>query len=193
MKINIKNFHFAKVAEKEGVLVYEKPVHIPGLEEITRTPQVATGKKYGDGIIRYSISKKTGYTVELNHNVIPAEIKSYMEGTTISESGVEHGSSTDKPRPFAAGWEVEKADGESEYIWFLFGFAEPISVSTKQSEDNVNFSSDTLKITFLEHESLKRFYTFVDKSLAINASVTAADFFSKVQTKDAIERASESV
>ena len=58
MKINVKNFHIAKVTEQDGALVYEKPIPIPGLEQVSRAPQISSGSKYGDGIVRFKVSKK---------------------------------------------------------------------------------------------------------------------------------------
>ena len=189
MKINVKNFHIAKVAEQDGALVYEKPIPIPGLEQVSRAPQISSGSKYGDGIVRFKVSKKAGYQINISHNEIPAELRAYMEGATITDGGIEYGSSSDNPKPFAAGWEVERVDGQSEFTWFLFGLAEPITVDVKQSEDNTNFSSDSISITFMEHDSLKRFYTLVNTSIEKNKDVKASDFFSKVQTKDVVETA----
>ena len=188
MKINVKNVHLAEVTEADGVLTFGTPDHIPGLEQVGRVPQVASAKKYGDGIVRFNVSKKTAYQINFQHNEIPTKWKSYLEGTTLT-NGVESGATTDIPKPFAMGWEVEKAGGKSEFIWFLYGVAEPVTVEARQSEDNINFTSDAVQATFMEHISLKRFYTLVDTSLAENAIIKAEDFFSKVQTTDTIAKA----
>lgn len=188
IKINVRNFHMAKVTEKDGVLAFDTPEHIPGVEQVGRVPMISSGKKYGDGIVRFSVSKKNSYEITIAHNQIPTEWKSYLEGTTIA-SGVESASSEDVPGMVAIGWEVEKTGGKKEFIWFLYGTAEPITVDVQQSEDNVNFTSDSLKITCMEHTSLKRFYTLVDTELEANAAITAETFFSKVQTTDTIAKA----
>lgn len=187
IKVNCKNFHIAFCTETDGQLQYEKPIHIVGLEKVSRTAKVADGGKYGDGVLRFSVNKKTSYELSVDHNLIPSEIRAKMEGVTVSESGVEYGSSSDRPNPFACGWETEMEDGSSQFIWFLFGVAEPISVEVQQSEDKINFTSDSISMTMMEHNSLKRFYTFVDTSIDKNKAITAKQFFSKVQTGDVIQ------
>lgn len=58
IKVNCKNFHIAFCTEADGQLQYEKPIHIVGLEKVSRTAKVADGGKYGDGVLRFSVNKK---------------------------------------------------------------------------------------------------------------------------------------
>lgn len=189
IKINCKNFHIAFCAEVDGVIQYEKPQHIVGLEKVSRSAKVANGGKYGDGVLRFSVNKKTAYELTIDHNFIPSAIRSRMEGTTITAKGVEYASSKDTPTPLAVGWETELEDGTSQFIWFLFGVAQPITNDIQQSEDNINFTSDNISLTMMEHNSLKRYYTFVDTSITGNEEITAEKFFSQVQTGDEIVQA----
>lgn len=189
IKINCKNFHIAFVEEADGALIYEKPYHIEGVESVSRTAQVSSGGKYGDGVLRFQVNKKSAYDLSINHNLIPSDIRSKMEGTTITEDGVEYGSSSDRPHPLAVGWETEMEDGTSQFVWFLYGVAEPITTEIQQSEDNINFTSDSVNLKMMEHNSLKRYFTFVDTSIKGNENITAEMFFSQVQTGDKIVQA----
>lgn len=185
-KINIKNLHFAEIEESpEGVITFKKPEHIPDIMEAGRNPQVASGQLYGDGKVSHATSKKNAYDVTISHNKIPSKWRRYMEGTNYA-TGVESGTSGDEPKPFACGWEVEKTEGQSEYIWFLYGKATPIQETVRQSEENINYSTDSITITFTENDSLGRFYTFIDTEDETITPAMAADFFKKVQTGDVI-------
>lgn len=184
-KINIQNIHLAEIDEVDGVLSFSEPEHIAGAMEIGRTPQVSSGQLYGDGKIAHNTSRKTAYEVTVSQNKLPTKWRQYMEGTKVT-NGVESGTSKDEPKPFAMGWEVEKTGGQKELIWFLYGKANPIQETVRQSEDNINYSTDSVTITFIEHDSLNRFYTFIDTEDEAITPEMVENFFKKVQTTDGI-------
>lgn len=189
-KINVKNVHMAEIEETESGLQFGTPEWIAGAMEIGRVPQLASGKLYGDGKVSHTTSKKNAYSITLNHNKIPGKWRRYMEGVK-TVNGVESGTTSDNPKPFAIGWEVEKTDNKKELIWFLYCKAEPIEQSVKQSEENMTYSTDTVKITATEHDDVKRFYTFIDTEDEEVTEEIAENFFKKVQTTDTISAPSE--
>lgn len=184
-KINVKNVHFAEITEIDGVLDFGDPEHVAGAMEIGRTPQIAEGQLYGDGKIAHSTSRKTAYEITLSQNKLPSKWRRYMEGVTIV-NGVESGTSKDEPKPLAMGWEVEKTGGQKELIWFLYGKANPVSDTTTQSEENINYSTDSVTLKFTEHDSLGRFYTLIDTEDEEITAEMIENFFTKVQTTDSI-------
>lgn len=192
VRMNVNSLYLAEVSETDNSLVFGAPEFIDGIEEITRKPTVASGELFGGGKKRFNVSRKTGYELSLNHNGIPVDWLSYMEGTTVSESGVESGTSKDAPKPFAIGWDIDKigTDGKiyKQLIWFLFCTTEPVEISTKQSEENTNFSTDSLSITALEHNSLGKFYTMIDTERDEVTQEMVDNFFTKVQTGDSVEK-----
>lgn len=184
-KINVKNVHLAEITEIDGTLTFGTPELITGAMELSRNPQISTGQLYGDGKVAHKSNKKGAYEIVLNHNKIPVRWRRWMEGTTVS-NGVESGASSDVPKPFAIGWEVEKTAGDKELIWFLYCIANPIQDTVRQSEDNINYSTDSVTITALEHDSLERFYTFIDTEDEEVTPEMVENFFNKVQTDDTI-------
>lgn len=189
VRINITNLHFAKVSEgKDAVLTFEKPERIIGAETATRKPKISSGELYGDGILRFKVSKKAGIELELEINSLPPKWRTYIEGSKISEQGVESATSKDVPNHFAVGWEVEKTGGKSEFIWFPYCIGEPIEQKTEQSEAGTKFSTDKISVLALEHPSIKRYYTFVDQQVTGNEKIDAETFFSQVQIADAITK-----
>ena len=184
-KINVKNVHFAEITETESTITHGTPELVAGAMEVVRTPTIATGQLFGDGKISDSNSKKTAYQIQIQHNRIPSKWRRIMEGTTIV-TGVESGTSSDVPKPVAVGWEVEKTNGESELIWFLYCKATPTEERVQQSTENITYSTDTLTLTALEHDLLERFYTMIDTEETTVTEAMVTDFFKKVQTTDTI-------
>ena len=185
VKINVQNVHLAEITEAAGEITHGTPEHVAGAMEMGRTPQLSTGQLYGDGKITHKSAKKVAYQLTANLNKLPTKWRRYMEGVQVT-AGVESGTSKDEPKPFAIGWEVEKTGGEKELIWFLYCVAEPVQQTVRQSEENLNYSTDSVTITALEDDSLGRYYTFIDSEDADITAQMVADFFTQVQTTDAI-------
>lgn len=184
-KINVEDIHIAEVTEAEEGIVFGTPEHIAGAMEIGRNPQVSQGKLFGDGKVTHSTSKVNSYQISIKQNKLPSKWRRYMEGKTAT-GGVESGTSKDEPKPFAIGWAVEKTGGEKEMIWFLYCKVEPIEENVTQTEDNVNYSTDSITITALEHDEVGRFYTFIDTEDAEITPEMVTAFFTKVQATDTI-------
>ena len=184
-KINVQNVHLAEITETPNDITYGTPEHVAGAMEISTTPQLSTGELYGDGKIVHKSSKKIGYQITISLNKLPSKWRRYMEGVKYKD-GVEYGTTEDEPKPFAIGWEFSKTNGEKELIWFLYCLAEPIQQTGRQSESNINYSTDSITITALEHDLLGRFYTFIDSEDENVTEQMIEDFFKKVQTNDAI-------
>lgn len=186
VKINVQNVHLSEiVVSPEGNLTHGVPEHVAGAMEIGKVPQLSSGQLYGDGKIRKQTSKKVRYQLTVNLNKLPTKWRRYMEGVSVV-NGVESGTSKDNPKPFAIGWEVEKTEGKKELIWFLYCLAEPIQETTRQSEDNTNYSTDSITISALEDDSLGRYYTFIDTEDNEITEEMAENFFKKVQITDTI-------
>ncbi len=185
-KINVQNVHLAEITETSGEITFGVPEHVAGAMEMGRTPQLSTGQLYGDGKITHKNAKKVAYQITANLNKLPTKWRRHMEGVQVSDDGVESGTSKDEPKPFAIGWEVEKTGGEKELVWFLYCTAEPIQQTERQSEESTTYSTDNVTITALEHDDLGRYYTLIDSEDEDITEQMVTDFFTQVQTTDAI-------
>jgi phi13 family phage major tail protein len=189
VKINVKNVHLAEITKSpEGAITHSTPEHVAGAMEIGKVPQLATGQLYGDGKISKETSRKIKYQITVSLNKLPTKWRRYMEGVTTT-NGVEIGTSKDEPKEFAIGWEVEKTGGQKELIWFIYCLAEPIQEQNRQSEENINYSTDSITISALEDDSLERFYTMIDTEDEEITPEMIENFFKKVQIDDAIAAA----
>lgn len=189
VKINVQNVHLAELSESpEKELTFGKPEHIAGAMEIGKVPQLSSGQLYGDGKISKQTSRKVRYQLTISLNKLPTKWRRYMEGVKVVD-GVESGTSKDDPNPFAVGWEVEKTAGAKELIWFLYCLAEPIQDTTRQSEAEINYSTDTITISALEDDRLGRYYTMIDSEEATVTPAMVNNFFKQVQITDSIANA----
>ena len=189
VKINVQNVHLAEITKSpEGEIAFGKPEHVAGAMQIGRNPQIASGQLYGDGKISHETSRKVRYELNVDLNKLPTKWRRYMEGVKVT-TGVESGTSKDEPNPFAIGWEVEKTGDQKELVWFVYCLANPIQETTRQSEDNINYSTDSITISALEDDSLGRFYTLIDSEDEEITPEMIANFFKKVQILDAIAAA----
>lgn len=189
VKINVQNVHLAEITESpEGAIEFGVPEHVVGAMQIGKNPQIASGQLYGDGKIQKQTSRKVRYELAFDLNKLPTKWRRYMEGVTVV-NGVESGTSKDDPKPFAIGWEVEKTGDEKELIWFIYCLSNPIQETVRQSEDNTNYSTDSITISALEDDTLGRFYTLIDSEDEDITPEMVANFFKKVQTTDAIAAA----
>lgn len=183
--INVKNLYLSEITEGESELTFGKPEIVPGLRKATRKPTISKGVQYGDGRLEDIESSKTSYEIAMDHNDIPQKWRAWFEGLSIT-NGVESGSSGDKAKPFAMGWEIEKTKGVRELIWFIYCKANPIEDTDEQREDNIKISNDTVTITAFEHESVGRYYTKINSKNEEVTNKMLQDFFTKVQTTDTI-------
>ena len=189
VKINVQNVHLAEITKSpEGEITFGIPEHVVGAMQIGRNPQIASGQLYGDGKISHETSRKVRYELNVDLNKLPTKWRRYMEGVKVT-TGVESGTSKDEPNPFAIGWEVEKTGDQKELVWFVYCLANPIQETTRQSEDNINYSTDSITISALEDDSLGRFYTLIDSEDEEITPEMVENFFKKVQIDDAISAA----
>lgn len=193
MIINVQNTHFAKGSKTvtNGVSSYSWGAvqQIQGLEKVTITPITAKGEKYGDGILRKKLARRTGYTLGIDINALPMDVKQYVNGLSYEE-GVETDDGSCAGGSFAIGFEHVTADDNVEKIWFIWCEADPIEEENQQSTSDINISSDTLSVTAYKlSEYDNRAYVKIS-SADSNVTQTMLDnFFTKVQTDKTITAA----
>lgn len=193
MVINVQNTHFAKGTKttSNGVSTYawDTPMLVQGLEKVTITPVTAKGEKYGDGILRKKITRRSGYTLGIDINEVPQDIKRYINGLTYS-NGVETDDGACTGGAFAIGFEHVKADSTIEKIWFIWCEAEPIEEENQQSTTDISISSDTVNITAYKlSEYNDRAYVKIWTGDSDVTEDMVENFFTKVQTSSTITAA----
>ncbi len=190
MIINVQNTHFAKGSKTvtNGVSSYSWGAvqQIQGLEKVTITPITAKGEKYGDGILRKKLARRTGYTLGIDINALPMDVKQYVNGLSYEE-GVETDDGSCAGGAFAFGFEYVTTEDELEKIWFIWCEADPIEEENQQSTSDINISSDTLAVTSYKlSEYGNRAYVKISSADPNVTQQMLNDFFTKVQTDKTI-------
>lgn len=180
--INVKNSYMAKITEEDGAIKFGVPERVLGIQKASRVPTAATGEQYEEGKLAVNIALVSGYSIAFDISNLPSEWRAWVNGLNYSD-GIETDDGLCKPNPFSLGWEIEKADGTSQLIWFYYCTAAPIEDSDEQSEKDIKVSNDTINITAFKREEFdNRAYTKIDTG---NESITKemiSNFFKKVQT-----------
>lgn len=148
-KINIKNLHYAILTkDDETGVTYGTITKIPGMMEITVTPNVLEGKLYGDGQVVDQESVLESLGVALNLNKLPLKDRAAMRGNTYTAGELEE-SIDDKAPYLALGWEVETTTGQSELAWLYKGKMAPPTDEQKQREGNITYNTNNTNLTFI--------------------------------------------
>lgn len=153
-RINVKNIYYAlNTKDEDGSVTRETPQIMAEAMKVSVNPKVAAGKLYGDGKLVEDVNKLTGAEIALDATIMPTEIISELFGRTKDSGGVTKDNIADEAVEFSIGWEVELSNKQSEFVWFTKCKAQPLQSEIQQSEENVNFSTDTINIVAMPDEN----------------------------------------
>lgn len=161
-KINITNPKYCKVLSDtaEGT-TYGEVKEFGEAMEMGITASVATGQLYGNGVIQDASSRLTGMTASYSTTKIPVEVIADIYNYKVTDGilQVEAGKQADY---IAIGYEVEQTSGKNEYVWLLKGRPRPMNETIKQSEANIQYSTDSIEVDFVQRKSDKMLKYFAD-------------------------------
>lgn len=167
-RINITNPKYCLILSDttEGVS-YGEVKDFGEAQEVQITPSYASGQLYGNGVVVDSTALLTGLSVAFSNTKIPIEVRAEIYNQKF-ENGVLDTKGGVVPKEFAFGYEVEQSNGKSEFVWLLKGKPKPMNRGVKQSENNINYSTDKMEIDFMPRK--------YDKSLKYEADLSNSDF-----------------
>jgi phi13 family phage major tail protein len=179
-RINIKNFHWAKLTKDDSTgVTYDTIKAIPGLMSIKMAPTLASGKLYGDGIIRRQTDKIESIAVEFETNKIPIEDRAAMQGQTCANGVIEVSESDEAPY-IAIGYEIEGDESSSEFVWLYKGKMAPLEESVQQKTDKLAYQSQTAKMTFIPRENDRKLFKLADSDGTGYVETTGTSWFNAV-------------
>lgn len=179
-KINIKSLHYALLLKDDETGVEYGPIQkIPGLMEITVTPNVLEGKLYGDGAVRDQESMLESLGVAMNLNKLPLKNRAEMRGNKY-EKGELIENKDDKAPYLAMAWEVETTTGKSELVWMLKGKMAPPTDEAKQREGNVTYNTNNTNYLFIPREYDGNIRKFADGNDELIDKTVIEDWFKSV-------------
>ena len=176
-RINITNPVYA-LLEKDTAeeVVYGSVKSLGEAMQVQLTPSVATGKLYGNGVVKEDISKLKGIAMAFDATKISIEDRAAIQGHRY-ENGVMVEKDGDEAPYLAFGYKIEGTNKKDEYVWLLKGRATPMNETHKQSEDNITFSTDTMYINFIPREKDKEIRYYADSANSTFTTTQADGWF----------------
>lgn len=169
-KINIKRPVYCEVlTDTTSGTTYGDVKSLGEAQQVQLTATTSTGQLYGDGAIVDSSAKLAGITVVLSTTKIAVEALADIYNYTVT-NGVVQIEAGVQAKYIALGYEVEQTSGDSEYTWLLKGRPQPLNADIRQSEANINYSTDQMTVDFVRRVSDSMIEYFAD---AANADFTA--------------------
>ncbi len=163
-RINIKNPVYAEVLsdENEGT-TYGEVKSLGEAQQAQITASVASGQLYGNGVIVDSSAMLAGLSMVLSTTKIPIEAQVDIYNYEVND-GIVQVKAGVKSKYIAVGYEVEQTNGSRELVWLLKGRPQPINSDVKQSEANINYSTDSITIDFVRRKSDGMLKYFADEA-----------------------------
>lgn len=183
-RINVKNMVYALVtSDTEEGTTYGEVKSFASARQIQVSPVLAQGDLFGDGSKEKTLSKIVGYDVQLDVNKVFAEVRAEIFGHKLTADGILVVGEADQPKEMALGYEIEQTGGTSEMVWLLKGTPQPYGNTVQQTEQNINFSTDSMKISFVKRVSDGNFQAIGDTAYDGFSADLAKSFLKTVPIK----------
>lgn len=149
VRIGLKNIHVALI-NSEGK--YQTPVKIANAISATVTPNVSTNTLYADDKASEIVDNFNDIDVELDVDDLSTEKYALLLGKTVKSDGVIVEKSTDSAPYLALGFESEKSNGETRYVWLFKGRFSIPSDSYSTKGENPEFATQSITGKFVPND-----------------------------------------
>lgn len=147
VKFNLKNVHYAKlISEGETGPAYGEIKEWPGAVSVNFEPQGETSTFYADGIKYYVTSTNTGYEGDFESALVPEDFKRDILGAIEDFDGVLLENADAPTVYFALLFEFDGDVKARRHVMYKCSATRP-SVESKTKEENVDVSTETVKLT----------------------------------------------
>lgn len=182
-RMNLSRIVYAPLTKDDDTnCTYSDVKTFGGPQEIQIAPKVAAGDCYEGGVLTENISKVTGYDITVAVSKLQIGVHAEIMGHKFTTKGEMIDSKKDQPIYFALGYEIEQTSNKRELVWLLKCIAQPFSTSTKQSEGNISFGQDSIKITTVNREFDGNFRLIGDTNNSTFTDTMAETFLDEVPT-----------
>lgn len=149
-KVNfgLKNVHYAKLTETNGVISYGTPVKINGGVSLSMSQVGETGEFYADDVLYYATTSNQGYEGDLVVAMLPNSFYTDIFGMTINTKDALVESASDKQSNFALGFEID-GDKNGRRVWFLNCSATRPNTNANTKENGLSVDTITMSIKMM--------------------------------------------
>lgn len=185
-----RDFYIAKITQNTATgYATDTPVKLARAIKAKVDEKWTSEKIYSDDGTEEVINSYEGTELELEINALAPQDRNLLFGQ-LYENGFLVKTSDDKAPEVAVGWRERKLNGKYEFKWLYAGkFAEGISEEANTREGKLSPTTKSIKGSFYERSIDSKYEISVDESNLLethaDAKVAIADWFSKVQEKEA--------
>lgn len=176
--------------ETTGGYVTGTPFAVAGVAELSRTTETSSEPHYYDNVPAVVIDSTGSDEVTISCSAISFDVLAKLTGQYYDEEKGMFVEGEREAKYFAIGYITKKTDGTEVFVWRLKGKFN-IPDSTHATEDD-GTDANGQELTFTGINSNHKFTATgktakaVNVDTSINAELTEATFFTKVQTPDTV-------
>lgn len=163
---------------------------LAGVAEISRSTESSNATHYYNNIPAIVIQSTGSDEVSINTSAIPFDVLADITGQYYDPETGMFTEQEREPGYFAIGYQTKLTDGTLVYVWRLKGSFNIPDVTNPTEDDGTDANGQSLTYTGIStvHKFTKtgKPAKAINVSTAVNTAVTAADFFSSVQTPDTV-------
>lgn len=167
-RFNVKRILYAEVVKDDATAYQYGPIKdFAAPMAVQFTPSYASGTLYGRGVKTEDMTKLTGGMLKVDVNKVPIEVRSDIYNHAFV-NGILRANENDQAKTIAIGYEIEQTGDNRELTWFPRCKARPFGNNHQQSNDNINFSTDSIEIAVMPRE--------FDGTIHIDGDTANSDF-----------------
>lgn len=175
--VGVSNLHYAKLTKDDATgAIYETPVKIANLIEISINPNSQSGTLFADNGPAETASAMGEIEVEINIADLTIEQVGALLGHTVN-AGVIEADANDTPPYVALGFEALKSNGKKRFLWLYKGKFEQPEENYKTKTDNIEFQTKTLKGKFVKREHDNKWKKVADEDGTGYVATTGSNWY----------------
>jgi phi13 family phage major tail protein len=179
--VGLKNVHVVKITKDDSTgVTYDAAVRKIALAvQADIKPSMNTENFYADDQIAETVNQLGDIAVDLEIGHLSTADQAYLLGATVNTEGVLEFSSNDQAPYVALGFESEKSNGETRYVWLYKGKFSLPETSSKTKADKPEFQTEKISGVFSPRQSDGKWKSQVDSDdTSIGANVIS-NWFTK--------------
>lgn len=148
--IGLKNVHVVKLTNDDSTgVTYDTPVRkIAMAVQADVKPTMNTATFYSDDVLTETVNQLGDISVDLEIGHLSTADQAYLLGSTVNTDGVLESSTNDQAPYVALGFEAQKSNGETRYVWFYKGKFSLPETSNKSKTDSPEFQTEKISAVF---------------------------------------------
>jgi phi13 family phage major tail protein len=162
--VGLKNLNVVKITKDDDTgTTYDAQVRKLALAvQADIKPSMTSENFYADDQIAETVNQLGDIAVDLEMGHLTTADQAYLLGTTVNTDGVLEFKSTDQAPYVAIGFESEKSNGKTRYVWLYKGKFSLPETTNKTKADKPEFQTEKISGVFSPRQSDGKWKAQVD-------------------------------